>query len=81
MAGVSSANRGYGVLLAHGVAEQKAALPADCRLSVEELIEEETAEPRLGESTITVRTPDGCAEIEYSVDAPNWRIHVLAIRT
>jgi len=86
LAGVSAANRGYGVQLARSVLEQKASLPANLRLEVEDLIDQLTAEPypsaaQRADGTLSARTPDGSAEVGYSVDEQNRRIHVLAIRT
>lgn len=86
--GMSDAKRGYGVLIAKEVAEQKAALPSDRRLEVEDLIDELTAESypsaaglREGGAVLSARTPDGSAEIDYSVDERNRRIHVVGLRT
>jgi hypothetical protein len=87
LAGVKNTNRGYGVLIAKEVSEQKAALPPDRRLDVEELIDELMAEPYLsaadgrGGGVRNARTPDGSAEIDYSVDEQNQRIQVVALRT
>lgn len=85
MAGVKAVHRGYGVLFAREASEQKALLPADCRLDVEELIDQLTEAPyppgTQGEGVLSARTPDGLAEVDYSVDESNRRIHVVALRT
>ena len=83
-----AANRGYGVLFARDVSTQKTSLPADSRLEVEDLIERLASEPNgsgrsgvHGDGLRTARTPDGSAEVDYRVDQPNRRIHVVALRT
>jgi hypothetical protein len=85
VAGVTAVDRGYGVLFARDVSVQKALLPADSRLDVEELIDQLVVEPyppgTHGEGVLSARTPDGLAEIDYSVDEPNRRIEVVALRT
>jgi hypothetical protein len=85
--GVSNTNRGYGVLFAKAVSEQKASLPSDRRLQVEELTDELMAEPyqsgadgRDAGAVLSARTSDGSVEIDYSVDEPSRRIHVVAMR-
>jgi hypothetical protein len=87
LSGVSTAHRGYGVVVPRHVSEQKASLPPDRRLEVEELIEELVAEPHSsaapgddGDRVLSVHTPDGSAEIDYSVDERHRRIHIVALR-
>jgi hypothetical protein len=81
VAGVSDSNRGYGVLIAKDVAEQKASLPADRRLDVEALIAELMVQPSPSGDEQSARTADGSVEIHYSVDEQNRRIRVVALRT
>ena len=87
LAGVSSANRGYAVEISRGAAETKAALPPDLRLDVEELLEElaagsqpAAAQGNHGDGLLSVRTPDGSAEVGYTVDNGNRRIHIVEVR-
>jgi hypothetical protein len=81
---VSAAKRGetgYGVLIAREVSDHKALLPPESRLEVEELIDELVTEPQHGAGTLTARTSNRSAELDYSVDETNRRIHILALRT
>jgi hypothetical protein len=85
LAGVSAADRGYAVQFAPGVSEQKTSLPVKSRLDLAELIDDLMANPypsaAHAEGILSARTADGSAEVDYSVDEQNRRIHVLALRT
>ncbi len=87
LAGVGAESRGYGVLITRDVSESKAALLPDRRLEVEELIDDLVADPhayagdRRGDAVLRARTPDGSAEIDYSVDEAHRRVHIMALRT
>jgi hypothetical protein len=87
LAGVGAENRGYGVLITRDVSESKAALLADRRLEVEELIDDLVADPhayaggRQGDALLRAQTPDGSAEVDYSVDEAHRRVHIVALRT
>lgn len=81
LAGASAAKHGYGILLAREASEKKASLPPDLRIDVEELIEELAAVGQHRTGVQNARTPDGTAEIDYSVDQSNRRLNIVAIRT
>jgi hypothetical protein len=85
LAGVSAADRGYAVQFAAGVSEQKSSLPVKSRLDLAELIDDLMANPypsaAHAEGPLSARTVDGTAEVDYSVDEQNRRIHILALRT
>jgi hypothetical protein len=86
LAGVGAENRGYGVLITRDVSESKAALVPDRRLEVEELIDDVVADPHAyaggqhGDEVLRARTPDGSAEVDYSVDEAHRRVHIVALR-
>jgi hypothetical protein len=85
--GVRSVDRGFGLLVAHDVTAQKAALVPSQRLAVEELIDRvlaETQSPRDGGSESNglrrASTLDGISEIDFHVDTSARRIHIVALR-
>jgi len=84
LASMSAADQGYAVQFAPGVSEQKTSLQVKSRLELAELIDDLTANPHpsapRAEGTLRARTPDGAAEVDYSVDEQNRRIHILALR-
>jgi len=87
LASVRSVDRGYGLLVAREVSEQKATLAPSQRLAVEELIDRVLADPYLPalakeqlDGLWRATTPDGASEVDYSVDESMRRIHIVAFR-
>ncbi len=85
VASVRTVDRGYGLVLAQDVTAQKAALDRDERLAVEELIDQVLAEPQApanpdDDGLRCASTPDGLTEIDYRVDEPTQRVHVVDLR-
>ena len=87
VASAGATNRGYGVLVARDLSPQKALLDPQHRVAVEDLIDNLSANPHPAgvESTadglLSVRTPDGDVELQYSVDEGARRVHIVALTT
>jgi hypothetical protein len=85
VASAGTTNHGYGVLVARDLSSQKGLLDPQQRVAVEDLIENLSANPRPAgvESTpgglLSVRTPKGDVELQYSVDEGAQRVHIVAL--
>jgi hypothetical protein len=81
----AGANRGYGVLVARDLSPQKALLDPQHRVAVEDLIDNLSANPHpagvesTADNLLSVRTPDGGVELQYSVDEEARRVHIVAL--
>jgi hypothetical protein len=87
VASAGATNRGYGVLVARDLLPQKALLDPQHRVAVEDLIDNLSANPHpagvksTAEGLLSVRTPEGDVELQYSVDEGARRVHILALTT
>jgi len=85
VAGTGTTNHGYGVLVARDLSSQKGLLDPQQRLAVEDLIENLSANPRPAgvestpEGLLSVRTPAGDVELNYSVDEGAHRVNIVAL--
>ena len=86
VASVQTVDRGYGLIVAHDVTVQKAALGPGDRLLVEDVIDTILADP-LGVGVVVTAgdlrrafDADGGTEIDYRVHETAKRVHVVALR-
>jgi hypothetical protein len=85
MASAGTSKHGYGVLMARDLSSQKELLDPQQRVAVEDLIANLSANPHPAgvESTadglLSVRTPKGDVELQYSVDEGAQRVHIVAL--
>ena len=87
VASAGATNRGYGVLVARDLSPQKALLDPQHRVAVEDLIDNLSVNPHpagvtsTADGLLSVRTPEGDVELQYSVDEGARRVHIVALTT
>jgi hypothetical protein len=85
VASAGATNRGYGVLVARDLLPQKALLDSQQRVAVEDLFENLSSNPRppgvepTPEGLLSVTTPKGGVELQYSVDDEAKRVNIVAL--
>jgi len=84
VASAGTTDHGYGVLVARDLSSQKALLDSQQRVAVEGLIENLSANPRpagvesIAKDLLSVRTPKGDVELQYSIDEGAQRVQIVA---
>jgi hypothetical protein len=85
VASAATTDRGYGILVARDVSSRKRLLDPQQRAALEDVIENLSSNPRPAgaestpEGLLSVRTPEGDFELQYSVDEGAKRVHIVAL--
>jgi len=85
VASAATTDHGYGILVARDVSSQKGLLDPQQRVAVEDLFENLSSNPRppsverAPEGLLSVTTPKGGVELQYSVDDGAKRVNVVAL--